>query len=118
MRYDNGDQVSICLKACVEYLRKQGKYSTAMTPDVILLDLNMPRMNGCQVLHELKKDVHFKTIPVVILTTSQEEEDVAKSYAEGANCYITKPVDFDEFHKVVKEISDFWFKVVKLPKQK
>ncbi len=105
-------------KEGIEYLRKQGRYAGEKTPDLILLDLNMPKMNGRQVLHEIKNDKNLKSIPVVILTTSQAEEDIAKSYSEGANCYIAKPVDFDLFEKVVQKIYDFWFVVVKLPHPK
>ena len=105
-------------KEGMEYLRKQGKYADAETPDLILLDLNMPRMDGRQALHEIKNDKNLKLIPVVILTTSQQEEDIARSYTEGANCYVSKPLDFHQFEKVVAQIADFWFSVVKLPHMK
>ena len=97
------------------YLRKQGAYEGARTPDLILLDLNMPRMDGREVLDEMKKDDALKKIPVVILTTSSSEEDIVKSYCTGANCFITKPVGLKEFAKVVKSIEDFWFTIVRLP---
>lgn len=99
----------------LSYLKKQGEYQNVKTPDLILLDLNMPRMDGREVLEELKKDSTLATIPVVILTTSSSEEDVLRSYGVGANCYITKPVGLEQFAKVVKSIEDFWFTVVRLP---
>jgi two-component system response regulator len=97
------------------FLRKEGEYSTAVTPDLILLDLNMPRKDGREVLAEIKADDSLKMIPVVILTTSSAETDIVKSYDLGANCYVTKPVGFDQFTKVVDAIEGFWFTVVKLP---
>ena len=100
---------------CMEYLRRAGKYSDARKPDLVLLDLNMPKKDGRQVLKEMKTDQFLKRIPVVILTTSAAEIDIAKTYDLGANCYVTKPVDFNQFQKVVNEIADFWFTVVKLP---
>lgn len=100
------------------YVRKAGKYAGAKTPNLILLDLNLPRKDGREVLTELKSDEHLKEIPVVVLTTSDAEEDIAKSYASGANCYVTKPIDLDQFDKVVHSIQEFWFTVVKLPPRK
>ena len=97
------------------YLRCQGKYQQAIRPDLILLDLNMPKKNGRDVLREIKNDPQLKRIPVVILTTSQAEEDILHTYDLHANCYITKPVDFNQFLKVVRSIEDFWLTVVKLP---
>lgn len=99
----------------LEFLRRQGKYADAPRPDLILLDLNMPRKDGREVLAELKADDEFRRIPVVILTTSKAEEDIVKTYNLNANCYITKPVDLDQFIHVVKSIHDFWLTVVKLP---
>lgn len=99
----------------MKYLHKQGKYSKVTKPDLILLDLNLPKKDGREVLAELKQDNNLKRIPVVILTSSQAEEDILKSYNLHANCYITKPVDFDQFLKVVNAIEDFWFTIVKLP---
>ena len=96
-------------------LRKEGKYADAPRPDLILLDLNMPLKDGRQVLAEIKADADLKRIPVVILTTSQDEHDIIKAYNLSANCYITKPVDLDQFVNVVKSIEDFWLTVVKLP---
>ena len=99
----------------LEYVHKKGAYAHAARPDLILLDLNLPRKNGRDVLRELKNDDALKQIPVVILTTSQAETDILKTYDLGANCYITKPVGLDQFAQVVKAIENFWFKVVKLP---
>ena len=97
------------------YLRREGKYAGAVRPGLILLDLNLPRKDGREVLRELKQDEDLKTIPVVILTTSRAEEDVVKSYNLHANCYVTKPVDLSQFMKVVQSIEEFWLTVVKLP---
>ena len=97
------------------FLRQEGKFGEAPRPDLILLDLNMPRMDGRTFLTEMKMDDNLKAIPVVVLTTSQAEEDIVKSYSLGANCYITKPVGLDEFSKVVNAIGDFWFTMVRLP---
>lgn len=97
------------------YLKKEGKYADAATPDVILLDLNMPRKDGRQVLAEIKQDSRLKRIPVVILTTSEDEEDVLKSYELQASCYVTKPIDFEKFLEVAKRIKEFFFHVVTLP---
>lgn len=100
----------------LDYLRKKGPYAAVATPDLVLLDLNMPIKDGREVLREIKSDGELKKIPVVILTTSEKERDVVESYSDGANCYIQKPVDFEQFHTVVNKISDFWFSLVKLPK--
>jgi CheY-like chemotaxis protein len=99
----------------LSYLRCRGKHAQAIRPDLILLDLNMPRKNGRDVLREIKNDPKLKRIPVVILTTSQAEDDILHTYDLHANCYITKPVDFNQFLKVVRSIEDFWLTVVKLP---
>lgn len=99
----------------MDFLRGQGKYAKAERPDVILLDLNLPRKNGYEVLAEIKEDPHLKRIPVVILTTSEAEQDVLKTYNLHANCYITKPVGLDQFIDVVQTIESFWFTVVVLP---
>jgi len=99
----------------MEFLHQRGKYAGAPRPDLVLLDLNMPRKNGQEVLAEIKSNDRLKTIPVVVLTTSQSEEDVLKAYGLHANCFISKPVDFDAFSKVVQTIQDFWFCVVTLP---
>jgi chemotaxis family two-component system response regulator Rcp1 len=97
------------------FLRKTGKYKDVPTPDLVLLDLNLPKKDGRQVLKEIKEDPQLKVIPVVILTTSAAEEDILKTYKLHANCYIMKPVDFAQFTRVVKAIESFWFSVVKLP---
>ena len=97
------------------YLRKQGAYAGASTPDLVLLDLNLPKKDGREVLQEMKADSKLKQIPVVILTTSDAQADIVKAYAAGGNCYVTKPVGLDQFTKVVKAIEQFWFSVVKLP---
>ena len=97
------------------FLRRQGKYADAIRPDLILLDLNLPRKDGREVLSEIKADDTLKTIPVVVLTTSRAEQDVLQSYQLQANCYITKPVDLEQFITVVKSIEDFWLTIVTLP---
>jgi CheY-like chemotaxis protein len=97
------------------FLRRQGKYIDAVRPDLILLDLNLPKKDGREVLAEIKKDPSLRRIPVVILTVSKSEEDIIRTYDLHANCYITKPVDLDKFLEVVKAIEDFWLTVVKLP---
>lgn len=97
------------------FLRREGKYADAPRPHVVLLDLNLPRKDGRQVLAEVKSDEALKRIPVVVLTTSQAEQDINKSYELHANCYITKPVDLDRFITVIRSIEDFWCTVVKLP---
>jgi chemotaxis family two-component system response regulator Rcp1 len=97
------------------FLKHLGQYSDAPRPDLILLDLNLPKKDGREVLNEIKADATLKTIPVVILTTSAADEDVLQSYNSHANCYITKPVDLDGFLKVVRSIDAFWLSIVKLP---
>jgi CheY-like chemotaxis protein len=97
------------------YLRRQGKYAQAPRPDLVLLDLNLPRRDGRQVLAEIKNDEDLMQIPVVVLTTSQADEDVVSSYSLHANAYVTKPVDFERFIAVVREIDEFFVSVVKLP---
>jgi len=98
------------------FLYKQKQFADVPTPDIILLDLNLPQKDGREVLEEIKTDDNLKRIPVVVLTTSKAEEDIIKSYDLHANSYITKPVDFDQFIKVVRSIEDFWLEVVRLPK--
>jgi len=100
------------------FLLRQGKYASAPRPDLILLDLNLPKKSGRELLEEIKLDRNLKSIPVVILTTSSAEEDILRSYQLHANCYITKPVDLDQFLKVVKSIDNFWLAIVKLPVEK
>jgi two-component system, chemotaxis family, response regulator Rcp1 len=99
----------------VEYLRRQGSFAAAVRPDLILLDLNLPRKDGREVLEEIKNDPDLKRIPVVVLTTSKAEEDIVKTYNLHANCYISKPVDLDQFIRVVQSIQDFWLTIVRLP---
>jgi len=99
----------------VEYLRQEGRFAQAVRPDLILLDLNLPRKNGREVLAEIKEDQDLRRIPVVILTISQDEEDVFKAYNLHANCYVNKPLDLNRFLKVVQSIEDFWLTIVKLP---
>ncbi|MFA5795448.1 MAG: response regulator [Candidatus Brocadiia bacterium] len=99
----------------MEFLRREGKFAQAVRPDLILLDLNLPKKDGREVLKEIKSDEKLKSIPVVILTVSKAEEDIAKSYNLHANCYITKPLDLLRFSIVVKSIKNFWLTIVKLP---
>ena len=102
-------------ESAMAYLHRQGEHAEARRPDLILLDLNLPRKDGREVLGEIKVDPALKRIPVVILTTSEAEEDVLRSYDLHANCYITKPIDLSQFMKVVKSIEDFWLTIVVLP---
>jgi CheY-like chemotaxis protein len=99
----------------MEYLRRKGKYAVAYPPDLILLDLTLPRKDGREVLKEIKSDPELSNIPVVILTSSTAEKDIDTSYADQANCYVIKPVDFDRLMEVVKSIEQFWVTVVRLP---
>lgn len=99
----------------LEYLNKRGQYLLAETPDIILLDLNLPKIDGREVLEEIKKTPNLKRIPVIVLTTSDAQADILKIYDNHANCYITKPVDFSQFINVVKSIEDFWLTIVQLP---
>ena len=133
MAEDNPDDVELTREALVDskmsihldhvtdgvealkYLRRQAPYEGAPQPDLVLLDLNMPRKDGREVLNDIRADAALKNLPVVILTTSGSEEDVNAAYGLNANCYIQKPVDFDQFIKVVKAIESFWFTIVKLP---
>ncbi|MGW6454290.1 response regulator, partial [Isoptericola sp. NPDC055063] len=103
--------------SAMAYLRKEGEHEDAPTPDLILLDLNLPRMDGREVLAAVKADERLKHIPVVVLTTSEAEEDVLRSYSLHANAYVTKPVDFDRFIQVVRQIDDFFVTVVRLPRR-
>jgi two-component system, chemotaxis family, response regulator Rcp1 len=97
------------------YLRREDKYATATRPDLVLLDLNLPRKDGREVLEEIKSDPVLRNIPVVILSSSPAEQDIIRAYNLHANCYVTKPVDLDQFITVVKSIENFWFTIVKLP---
>lgn len=102
----------------IEFLRREGPHANATKPDLILLDLNLPRKDGREVLAEIKNDDSLRSIPVVVLTTSSAEADILKSYNLHANCYITKPVDLEQFVQVIKSIDDFWLTVVRLPSDK
>lgn len=104
-------------ETAMSFLRRKGQYAMVPEPHLILLDLNLPGKDGREVLNEIKNDSALKHIPVVIVTTSAAEEDILKSYCQHANCYVTKPVDLDQFIKVVNAIEDFWFTIVKLPKK-
>ena len=101
----------------IKFLRKQENYANVPTPDLILLDLNLPKKNGREVLAEIKQDPALAHIPVVVLTSSKNEIDILKSYQLHANCYITKPADLNEFAKIVESIDNFWFVIVELPKE-
>jgi chemotaxis family two-component system response regulator Rcp1 len=101
--------------AALDYLRNVAPYEHAVRPDIVLLDLNLPKKDGREVLSAMKADPTLRTIPVVILTTSQAEEDVLRAYNLNANCYVTKPVDFDQFMRIVRTIEEFWLNVVTLP---
>ena len=98
------------------FLRRQGTYAAAPRPDLVLLDLNLPRKDGRGVLAEVKQDPSLKQIPIVILTSSQAEQDILRAYELQANCYVTKPVDLDQFITIVRSIEQFWFTIVKLPR--
>ena len=99
----------------MDFLRQRGKHGNAMRPDLVLLDLNLPRKSGREVLAEVKRDPELRTIPIVVLTTSSAEQDILQSYDLHANCYITKPVDLIQFMKIVNSTCDFWLDIVKLP---
>ena len=132
---DNEDDVELTLEAlnnsklqvkihvvsdgmtAMTFLRHEGEYAGAQRPDLILLDLNLPRMDGREVLKEIREDPKLTDIPVVILTTSEDEEDILKAYLLHANCYITKPIDFSQFTKIIKQIEGFWLQLVKLPRR-
>lgn len=99
----------------IAFLRRQGKYANAPIPDVVLLDLNLPKKDGREVLAEIKSDPVLKRIPVVIITSSEAEQDILRTYDLHANCYVSKPVDLDQFIKVIQAIENFWLTIVKLP---
>lgn len=103
--------------SALTFLRKEGEFADAPTPDLVLLDLNLPRMDGREVLEAMKSDDALRSIPVVVLTTSEAEEDVVRSYSLHANAYVTKPVDFDRFIEVVRQIDEFFVEVVRLPQR-
>lgn len=104
-------------EAAMEFLHRRGVHTNAPVPDLIVLDLNLPKKNGSEVLADVKADPLLRRIPVVVLTSSEAEVDVLKSYDLGANCYITKPLDLTQFERIVQSIEDFWFSVVKLPRE-
>src|SRR5665647_2749603 len=114
----NGVHVVKDGEAALQYLRKEGIYKNMETPDLILLDINLPKVDGMEVLTEIKNDVDLMATPIVMLTTSDSEKDILKSYQHHANCFITKPVDFDKFMHVVHMIKDFWIDIVQLPNKK
>lgn len=99
----------------IQFLRQKGAYANAELPDLILLDLNLPKKSGDQVLYEIKSDDRLRKIPVIVLTASQAEEDIAKAYHHYANCYLTKPIDLEQFIHVVQAIKSFWLSIVQLP---
>jgi len=101
--------------AAMDFLKRKGEYADAVRPDIILLDLNLPKKDGREVLAEIKEDPEIKRIPVVVMTTSKDEEDILTTYEKHTNAYITKPVELDKFLKVVKSIENFWLSVVTLP---
>ncbi|MGB0909582.1 MAG: response regulator [Nitrospirales bacterium] len=107
---DNGEQA-------IAFLQHTPPYHDAPTPDLILLDLNLPRKNGWEVLEIIRQEAHLNPIPVIILTTSNQDPDIQRAYEMGANSFVTKPVGLEEFHKVVQSIEDFWLTIVKLPRQ-
>ena len=111
------NHLHVCVNGedALAFLQREGEYAGAPRPDIILLDLNLPGMHGAELLEEIKKDPILTRIPVVVLTTSTADEDILRAYQLHASCYITKPVDFEQFIKVVHSFEDFWFAVVKLP---
>jgi two-component system response regulator len=102
-------------EAGLQFLHAEGAYRAAVRPDLILLDLNLPRKDGRQVLAEVKADPNLRSIPIVVLTSSHAEEDIARAYNLNANCYVQKPLDLEQFNKVVHSIENFWFTIVNLP---
>jgi CheY-like chemotaxis protein len=112
-----GNQLHVCHDGvdAMAFLRREGEYKDAPRPDLVLLDLNLPRMDGREVLQAIKSDAELASIPVVVLTTSEAEEDVLRSYSLHANAYVTKPVDFERFIEVVRQIDDFFITIVRLP---
>jgi CheY-like chemotaxis protein len=102
-------------RAAIDYLRRNDSYEDATRPDIILLDLNLPKLSGQKVLEKIKNDEELKSIPVAVLSASEAQEDIEKSYEEHANCYITKPLGFKDFQELVKQFENFWFSIVRLP---
>lgn len=101
--------------AALDYLFRRGPFTRAARPDLVLLDLNLPKVSGFDVLEQIKTDAELKVVPVVVMTSSASEADVLRSYQRHANCYVTKPVDFEQFQKIVQTLDAFWFTIVKLP---
>jgi CheY-like chemotaxis protein len=114
-KIENNLDVVIDGEQALSFLYKKGDYLNVITPDLILLDLNLPKINGFEVLEKIKNDPQLKVIPVIVLTTSQSERDIIESYALHVNCYVSKPVEYDSFMTVVRSIENFWFTIVKLP---
>lgn len=132
---DNEDDVELTLEAlkdskvrmdvhvvpdgvkAMKFLRREDEYKDSSLPDLVLLDLNLPKMDGREVLREIREDKNLTDLPVVVLTTSQNEEDICKAYQMHANCYISKPVDFLQFTEIIKQIEGFWLQLVKLPRR-
>lgn len=114
-KLNNRLSVVIDGEEAIQFLKKQGAYKNEPTPDIILLDLNLPKKDGREVLAEIKTDPDLMTIPVIVLTTSSAEQDILNTYAHHANCYIMKPVDFNQFIEVIRSIEEFWLTIVKLP---
>ncbi len=112
----NNLHVAIDGVEALDFLKKRGRFADSPTPDLIFLDLNLPRKSGIEVLTEIKENRNLKIIPIVVLTTSESEKDVLESYKLHVNCFVTKPVEFEAFMMVIKSIEDFWFSIVKLPK--
>lgn len=117
-KVSNGIEVIRDGEEALQYLRKEGRFKKAETPDLILLDINLPRLGGKEVLAEIKKDKDLMIMPVVMLTTSDSEKDILESYQHHTNSYITKPPDFEKFKQVVQMIKDFWIDIVQLPNKK
>ncbi len=114
--FDNHVSIARDGVEALEFLRRIKNYSDAPRPDLMLLDINMPRKDGCEVLAEIRRDSALKSLPVVIFTSSESEEDIRRAYALGANCYVTKPADIDEMEMVVQAIQQFWLTIAKLPR--
>lgn len=114
-KIENNLEVVIDGEQALTFLYKKGDFLNAITPDLILLDLNLPKINGFEVLERIKNDPELKVIPVIVLTTSQSERDIVESYSLHVNCYVSKPVEYDSFMTVVRSIENFWFTIVKLP---
>ena len=117
-RLNNNLHVTEDGELALDFLHQRGRFTDSPRPDLILLDLNLPKINGHEVLSEIKKDANLKTIPVIILTSSADEQDIKKTYDNQANSYVTKPVKIDEFLRVTKAIENFWIEIVKLPSGK